>query len=89
MLTGGHINAIVKLWPKDGGDKDAVLVRVMGPHFRIREDGSSMATVMRVAEAGGVGAPVLAEFTNGVVYGFTVGDMIVPDVIKHDDHILG
>ena len=42
---------------------------------------------MRIAEAGGVGAPVLAKFNNGLVYGFTAGEIINPDVIPHTDHI--
>ena len=43
--------------------------------------------MMRIAEAGGVGAPVLATFNNGIVYGYTPGETINPDVIPHTDHI--
>ena len=47
----------------------------------------SVANLMRLAEAGGVGAPILAEFHNGVVYRFTPGEMLDPDVYPHDKHI--
>ena len=87
MLAGGHINAIVKVWPKSGGDKDAVIVKVLSPNSRIREDPKSQVTVMRVAHAGGVGAEVLAEFNNGFIYAFTPGEMLLPDIQPHNSHI--
>ena len=71
----------------DVGDDGAVIVRIVSDKSCIREDPSTLVTVMRIAEAGGVGAPVLAKFNNGIVYGYTSGEMINPDVIPHTDHI--
>ena len=69
------------------GDEGAVIVRVISDKSVIREDPDTLVTVMRIGEAGGVGAPLLAQFNNGLVYGFIEGDMLNPDVIPHTDHI--
>ena len=60
MLTAGQVNVIVKVWPFPADDSDTVIVRVVTGRSNVREGPSSLVTVMRVAEAGGVGAPVLA-----------------------------
>ena len=87
-LSGGYVNYIVKVYPAVGDSDDAVIVRIQTPMSgRLREDPSSLVTVMRVAEAGGVGAPVLAEFNNGLVYEYTVGEMLDPEIHPHDKHI--
>ena len=84
---GGNVNCMMKV-SKGDDDNDAVIVRIQCRNSLIREDPSTLAIVMRVAEAGGVGAPVLASFNNGLVYGYAVGEIINPDVIPHTDHIL-
>ena len=86
-MTGGHISTVIKVWTDDGGDEKAVVVKVLGERSRVREDSSTLVTAMRVAEAGGVGAPVVCSFNNGLVYGYTVGEVPSPDTIRHTDHI--
>ena len=88
-LSGGFTNTIIKVSPRDGSDEDAVIVRIhtVGSGL-VREDLGSLATVMRVVADGGEGPPVLAEFNNGLVYGFTPGDMAYPEIYPHTGHIL-
>ena len=88
MMGGGFINTIIKVAPDTATEDEAVIVRIYTQNSgKLREDLSSLVTVMRVAEAGGVGAPVLAEFNNGLVYKFTQGEMLDPDVHPHTPHI--
>ena len=87
MLASGHINAVLKVMPRSGTDEDAVVVKVFCPATKVRPRWDTLEIVMRIAEAGGVGAKVLATFNNGIVYTFTPGDITDPDVIPHDAHI--
>ena len=89
VLAGGHVNCIIKASNVDVGDEGAVIVRAVGKSscLGIRENPATLETVMRVAEAGGVGAAVLAKFNNGLVYDYTIGELLNPDVIPHTHHI--
>ena len=80
------MSTIVKVTPP-AGDAEALILKVLGSNYKLREDPSTLVTVMRVAAAGGLAAPVLAEFTNGVVYDYTQGELINPDNYPHDAHI--
>ena len=82
------MNAVVKVTHVGHGDVDAVIVRIhTALSGLLRQDLGSLATVMGVVAAGGVGAPLLAEFNNGLVYGFTPGEMLNPDIHTLDQHI--
>ena len=87
-MGAGFVNVVIKVLPQNGGDEDAVLVRVYtAMSSLLREDMNSLVPFMRLAAAGGMGAEVLAEFNNGVVYRFTPGEMILPEIHPHDQHI--
>ena len=87
-LSGGHISALLKVWSASEGEKTALILKIFGRNFVIREDRDSMCTIMRVAAAGGIGAHVHAEFNNGLVYDYLPGELCNPDVYPHDGRIL-
>ena len=85
--NAGHVNAVLKVWSAEKGEKTALILKIFSKDFVIREDRDSMCTIMRVAAAGGVGAHVHAEFNNGLVYDYTHGDVCNPDVFPHDERM--
>ena len=79
---------IIKVFTTDGEDEDALIVRIHTQKSSLlRENLSSYVTVMRLAAAGGVSAPVLAEFNNGLVYTFTQGVMVLHELQPQNAHI--
>ena len=82
------INTILKVTPDGSTDEEAVIVRVFTERTTMfRDDPHSVVYIMELAAESSIGAPVLAEFNNGLVYKFTPGEMAIPEMIPHDQHL--
>ena len=60
-LSGGNLNSVLKGSNTEEGDETALVLKVFDENSKYRENMSSMFSAMRVAHAGGVGAPLIAR----------------------------
>ena len=86
MLSGGFINSVFKVTYSTPCSKKGVVIRVFTSNTDLLTVANEVVVSMRAAQLGGVGAEIIASFTNGIIYSFQVGEPLDPTNPKMDKH---
>ena len=83
-MTGGFLNSVFKVW-NISDPFDPIVVRVFTTSTEAIQDAAKTQLLgMRIAEAGGCGAEVIASLDNGIIYAYTQGETLDP--VKYDSN---
>jgi len=84
LMSGGFMNSVYKIYNKNNPE-EAIVVRVFTSGTEAIKDAAETQLLgMRIAEAGGCGAEVIASFENGIIYEFAQGETLAPE--KYDSN---
>ena len=85
-MSGGFLNSVFKVW-NQSDQSDPIVVRVFTTGTDTIQDAAKTQLLgMRIAEAGGCGAEVIASFENGIIYEFTPGETLTPEKYDSNEH---
>ena len=84
LMAGGFLNSVFKVWNRSD-QSEPIVVRVFTTGTDTIQDAAKTQLLgMRIAEAGGCGAEVIASLDNGIIYAYTQGETLDP--VKYDSN---